>query len=257
MIKKILVSSAVILAIPIATLVLLVLFPSWSYAHSTERGAVTVYSNAEMQEVDWQVIEKGLEIIRTSELYDEDFRFDLCLDEGAAYPRIMERIMGPAFAYGYYNKVVLASSADFRRNEADWNGRRWQLDEVIAHEMIHCLQYNAYGFETLNTPFWKHEGYCELVAGRLRSDHDLMASMEVLVKQEARDDHHEWAWIQRENGLGLPYSYLKAKVLVQYLREVEDLSYDEILTDERTQETTEYQLRDWYQSARPSQKAKN
>jgi len=54
---------------------------------------------------------------------------------------------------------------------------------------------------------------------------------------------------EREDGTGIPYSYLRGKVMVQYLHEVEGMSYDQILKDSRSEQQVESALREWYQQA--------
>ncbi|MEM9324255.1 MAG: hypothetical protein AAGA85_01305 [Bacteroidota bacterium] len=73
----------------------------------------------------------------------------------------------------------------------------------------------------------------------------LSSSISILLKQEGRPDPHEWSWIEMDIG-GIPYSYLRAKIMVQHQIDVEGLSYKEVLEDERGEELVEAQMRDGY-----------
>ncbi len=223
-------------------------FPSFSYGSKTDFEGLTIYHNTPLEEGYENVLRDVMKLVKTSELYDEEFAIELCLDDQSWYPRVINEIRGPAFGFGLANKVILKSKASFIDNKAYGYGQSWQLAELIAHEMIHTFQYNKYGFETLSTPFWKQEGYAEVISRAGRSNYDLVSSISLMISEREKVGGDHWVWITLEDESGVPSEYLRSKNLIQYMMEVEKSNYDQILEDQRTREEVESFMMDWYRS---------
>ena len=92
----------------------------------------------------------------------------ICLNDGSNYPKLMQTIRGKAFAWGFYDKVVLQGTANYNYNYVELNGYKWNLTQLLAHEMTHCLQFDKLGLwksnPIANIPNWKWEGYAEYVS---------------------------------------------------------------------------------------------
>ena len=93
------------------------------------------------------------------------------------YPSLIEMIQGQAFAWGFYNKVVLNGKLNCKENCVELNGYKWNLIQLIAHEETHCLQFHKFGIWKSNpvasNPKWKWEGYAEYVARQNKDQKDL------------------------------------------------------------------------------------
>lgn len=245
--RKILIRLGITILIPFIILITFILFPGISYAHKTVIGDVTIYHHQPLDPGMHQIISNSLAITKTSELYDADFKVQICLDDGSVYPSVIQLLKGRAFGYGLANKVILKSEANVSSNQALGYGQAWNLQELIAHEMIHTYQYNHYGFGTLRTPTWKLEGYAEYQSRKKGQLKDLGASIDLLLSERSKAGNVQWFWIQLEDGTGLPSQYLRDKILIQYLMEVEGLTYQEIKNEERAAQVVEAQALTWHQ----------
>lgn len=139
---------------------------------------------------------------------------------------------GPAFAWGFYDKLVLQGKMDCQKNIVSLNGYKWNLVQLIAHEAVHCLQYDHLGFwhskPVASIPDWKWEGYAEYIARQDPDQQDLQKDMERL-KQTAPD---QWGIVFNDGSIA-PRTYYRAWLLVKYCMEVKKMSYAALLEDQR------------------------
>jgi hypothetical protein len=107
------------------------------------------------------------------------------------------------------NKIDIADDTVFRNAETD-NQR--SLSGVIAHEVTHTLIENKFGWaNSLNTPGWKKEGYCEYIAGETTI---AFAEGARRWKENPDDDSK--------------YLYFKYHQMVRYLLDDEKISVEEL-----------------------------
>ena len=165
--KKLFLRISLLIFLTLTSLVVILLFPQLSYGKATQFEQITIYHNQSLNPEYESILAESLRLIQQAEIYDSDFTIDLCLDDGSFYPNIMRKIKGDAFGYGYANKAVIACEINFEEDAAWRNGKNWGLTQLIAHEMLHCYQFHDIGFSTLNTPFWKLEGYPEYVLKKI------------------------------------------------------------------------------------------
>ena len=155
-------------ALLVGLLIVIILNPSLLYANQTVVGNYTIYHNSEIDTYLMNKLENVTLFLEKSELYDSTFRLDICLNDGSYYPSILKKINGQAFAWGFYNKIVLQGKAHYKDNYIEINGYHWNLEQLITHEAIHCYQFNKLGFWNSNPiaryPNWKWEGYPEYVS---------------------------------------------------------------------------------------------
>ena len=71
----------------------------------------------------------------------------------------MQALQGPAFGYGFYNKVVVMGHMHAGANYTEYRGYKWNLAQLLAHEEIHCFQFYKLGLLRANPiahyPDWK------------------------------------------------------------------------------------------------------
>lgn len=173
----------------------LILNPSILYAKHTKIKNINVYHNKDLPVGFENTMLKSISMVNTSEIYDLNFDIDICLNDDSYYTKIIEAIKGKGFAHGFYNKVVITSNTDFESNISELNSRKWNLYQLIAHEMIHCYQYNVYGLKTLSIPAWKLEGYAEYIARGTTLNKDI-------TEEEIQD-----SWVNFSDGTGCPITY--------------------------------------------------
>lgn len=244
--KKLLIRLGITISIPVISLVAFILFPALSYAKSVKVENATIYYNTTLDSKALQLLNESLELVSHSELFDPAFHIDICLDDQSNYAYVLDKLKGPAFGFGVGNKVILKCRADFAEDKAIGYGQAWNLTELIAHEIIHTYQYNRYGFKTLMTASWKLEGYAEYISRSRSEFSELESSIKLMLTEREKAGGSQWVWIKMEDETGFPSQYLADKVLVQYLMEIENLSYNDILEDKRSRVMLEEQAIDWY-----------
>lgn len=155
--------------------------------------------------------------------------------------------MGPAFARGFYNKIVLHGKADVDLNTDELNGRKWNLAKLLTHEAIHCLEYNKYGLwkskPIANIPNWKWEGYPEYIARGEFGSTMLIKRIGQLIEIEKREND---GWFGFEDGTGCSIVYAKYWVLVTYTMEIRKWSFDDLLKDNTSEEKLWGEMVSWY-----------
>lgn len=227
-------------------LVVIVLNPILLYAGKTQVSDYVVYHNQPLEPMLQQRLNNATQLIKASELYDPALHPDICLNDGSKYPVLMQTIRGRAFAWGFYNKVVLMAHADFKNNMAELNGYNWNLTELLAHEMIHCYQFNSLGLWHSNPvariPEWKWEGYPEYVSRRQRNQQDLSGDVLILRKTEASDNN---GWISFADSTGTVIPYYKSWLLVRYCLDVKRMSYKDLLADTNSGERIYEEMVRW------------
>ena len=250
-IKKVLLSLLAVLAVCFATGVFLLLNPGVLYAHKTEIGKFKIYHHQPLQEGIVETLAASLQIVEASELYKADKKLDICLGDGSKYPKIFEKLKGQGVGYSIMNKVILNADCYFKDNFAQWSWernnfetRKWDLTELIAHEMAHVFQYYHQKTMPLKHPNWKIEGYAETVARKHRGT--LKENVGHLLDAEKNGIGY-WGWFTFEDETGIPISYLQNWVLVQYLMEIERLTFVEILEDDTLEEEVKKKMVQWYE----------
>ncbi|MEO9485374.1 MAG: hypothetical protein ABJG47_18085 [Ekhidna sp.] len=244
--KKILIRLGITISIPMLSLIAFILFPGLSYAKKVQVENISIHYNTSLDVEATSLLHESLKMIKKSELFDPDFKIDLCLDDESNYAFLFDKLRGPAFGYGVGNKVILKCEADFKTNKAIGYGQAWDLAELIAHEIIHTYQYHHYGFATLKTPSWKLEGYAEYISRSESSYSELNTSIDLLLSEREKVGESHWVWIKLDDGTGFPSQYLADKVLVQYLIEIEELNYNQISNDRRSRASIEDSALNWY-----------
>ena len=56
-----------------------------------------------------------------------------------------------------------------------------------------------------------------------------------------------WDWVETPKGNGTSFAYFRDRLLIQYLIEVEGMTYQEILNDERSGEDVELVMKNWFE----------
>ena len=198
-------------------LVGIVLNPTLLYANKTTVGNYTIYHNAPLDENFISLLDNATELVKASELYDSNLKLDICLNDGSLYPKLMEKLRGQAFGWGFYDKVVLMGNANRKDNFVEVNGSNWNLTQLLAHEETHRFQFHKFGLwksnPIANRPNWKWEGYPEYVARRNADQLDLTKNISRKIATENLDKDG-WAIYFSDSTIA-PRDYYNAWLLIQ------------------------------------------
>lgn len=225
----------------------LLLNPGFLYAHETVTRHYTIYHNQPLDPAFGQRLAQARALVRPSDVFANTLRLEVCLNDGSPYPRLVQAVEGPAFAWAFYNKVVLNGELQVAANQLTFRHYGWNLTRLLAHEMTHCYQFHRFGLWRSNPlahyPTWKWEGYAEYVARQPSSLPALRQHLAYLQHAE-RTAPAQW-------GLRLPDStstsreYFQYFLLTAYCLDVKHLTFAQVLRDTTTQRVTQQQLLQW------------
>ena len=240
----------------VTILLVIVLNPGLSYANKTTHHNFKIYHSQPVEQSFLVHLDEAAALLSTSEYNNPNLELDICMNDGSKYPWLIGKIGGQAFARGFYNKVVMMSRVNSKENYAEINGRKWNLTELLAHEMIHCLQFSHLGFWHSNPvakiPNWKWEGYPEYIARRSTAMSDLSQAITRWVSYN--QEQPTSGWMDLPDGTGEPTAYYKNWLLVKYCMDIKNMSYTELLADNKTEEELWVEMMVWYQQQQAQNK---
>jgi hypothetical protein len=224
------------------------------YARTRTYENISVYSNNICPLAFNKVLEKATSLITQSELYDSTFHFDVFLNDGSSFPFFPKKIFGDAFAWGYYNNVVLNGVNDSSFTFMKLNGYNRQLARTIAHEMMHCLEAKRFGLTgsrpLKNIPNWKWEGYPEFIAYRsslYKEDSLLIANLALL--DSLKDQPLYVAMVNTDEGMSVAgMDYFRWWLMIKYCMDVKKMTFIQIMKDEVKYDDVYREMMEWHRS---------
>ena len=230
-------------------LLIIILNPILTYAHKTNHKIFSIYHKKTIDRSLISTLDQSILLIETSEFYNNNLKFDICLNDGSTYPTIIKTIRGQAFAWGFYDKVVMQGKMNCKDNFVELNGYKWNLTQLIAHEMTHCLQFDKLGLiksnPIANIPNWKWEGYAEYVSRQNADQKDLSKNIDRFIETDKKN----WE-IKFADSTITPREYYGYWILVQYCLDIKKMSYQHLLTDTTSEQSTKQEMRKWYEKTK-------
>ena len=227
-------------------LMIIILNPILTYANKTPHKNFSIYHNQNIDPILFRSLDQATILLKTSEFFTNNLKLDICLNEGSTYPTIIKTLRGRAFAWGFYDKVVLQGTMNCKANFVELNGYKWNLTQLLAHEMTHCLQFEKLGFwgskPISNIPNWKWEGYAEYVSRQNADQKDLKKNIDRL----QQTDKNIWE-VKFEDNTITSREYYNYWSMVKYCLDVKKMSYQQLLTDETSEQSIKQEMMKWYQ----------
>ncbi|RYF90539.1 MAG: hypothetical protein EOO03_03515 [Chitinophagaceae bacterium] len=144
--------------------------------------------------------------------------------------------------------MVLLGNLNAANNYVELNGYKWNLTQLLAHEMMHCFQYKDLGFRKSNPvagiPSWKWEGYPEYIARQNEDQVNLLKNIDHLIATE-KTDHN--GWINFADETGTVIEYYKSWLLVKYCLDIKKQSWNQLLNDKTSDAAIHAEMMHWYQ----------
>lgn len=230
----------------IGFLLTIVLNPILTYANKTIHNNFTIYHNTKLDPLLTSQLDNARNLLKTSEFYNTKLNLDICLNDGSKYTDIIKTILGQAFAWGFYDKVVLQGTMNCKENYVELNGYKWNLTQLLAHEMTHCLQFDKLGLwksnPVANIPNWKWEGYAEYVSRQDADQKDLSKNLARLFTTNKSN----WEVVLADSTIS-PREYYESWALVQYCMDIKMMTYEQILVDTTNEQIVRQEMMDWYE----------
>ena len=148
----------------------LVMFPNFLFAHSVRIGPFSVHSDRPISDEIDDVLDDVRRKIAASPFYSEAETFDIFIAEDDWRRMLLNprasKASGAYFA-GTGNIILNRCDIDADLCFSDLpKFNRRPMHSVIAHECTHRMIWKNFGYlRTFRLPTWKHEGYCEYIAG--------------------------------------------------------------------------------------------
>lgn len=225
-------------------LLIVVLNPILTYANKTTHNNISVYHNKTIDTALLTKLDQAAEFLKVSEFYNPKLHLDICLNDGSMYPELIRTLQGQAFAWGFYDKIVLQGAANYQDNYIELHGYRWNLTQLLAHEMTHCLQFSQLGFwksnPVANIPNWKWEGYAEYVSRQNADQKDLSKNLARLFAANAGN----WEVTFADSTIS-PVEYYENWTMVQYCMNIKDMTYIQILKDTTKEKNIRKEMINW------------
>ncbi|MBL7703821.1 MAG: hypothetical protein JNM14_16345 [Ferruginibacter sp.] len=230
-------------------LLVIILNPVLTYANKTEHNNHTLFHNKPLDPAVLTTLDQAAELLKASEFYNPKLRLDICLNDGSKYPELIKALRGQAFAWGFYNKVIMQGNADFKKGYVKLNGYKWNLTQLLAHEMTHCLQFDELGFwkskPIANIPNWKWEGYAEYVSRQNDDQKNLFKNITRLIGA----NKNSWEIIFADNTIA-PRAYYEYWILVQYCMDIKKMTYKQMLADTKGEQAVKEEMMRWFYTQR-------
>ena len=226
-------------------LLIIILNPILTYANKTIQNNFTVFHNKTLDPTLLTKLDQATDLLKASEFYNPNLHFEVCLNEGSKYPKLIKTLRGQAFAWGFYDKVVLQGTANFKGNYVELNGYKWNLNQLLAHEMTHCLQFNKLGLwkskPFANIPNWKWEGYAEYISRQNTDEKDLSKNIARLIATNI----NSWEVAFTDSTIA-PREYYDHWTLVQYCMDIKKMTYKQVLADTTREQIVRHDMMRWF-----------
>jgi hypothetical protein len=228
-------------------LLVIILNPILTYANKSTHNNYSIFHNKPLDPALINKIDQAIDLLKASEFYNPKLPLDICLNDGSIYPKIIQAFRGQAFAWGFYNKVVLQGTVNYQDNYIELNGYKWNLTQLLAHEMTHCLQFDKLGFwksnPVANIPNWKWEGYAEYVSRQNNDQKDLVKNIDRL----EQTDKNSWDITFEDNTIS-PREYYNYWTLVQYCLGIKQMTYQQLFSDTTNEQSVRQEMMNWYEN---------
>ena len=226
-------------------LLVIILNPILTYANKTTHNNFKIFHDKPLDPTLIVKLDQATELLKASEFYNSKLQLDICLNDGSKYPKLILILRGQAFGWGFYNKVIIQGNTNFKDNYVELNCYKWNLTQLLAHEMTHCLQFDRLGFwkskPIANIPNWKWEGYAEYISRQNADQKDLSKNIERFITT----DKNNWA-IKFADSTIAPREYYDYWTLIQYCVDIKKMTYNQILADTKSEQTVRQEMISWF-----------
>ena len=211
-------------------LLVIILNPILTYANKTTHNSFTIFHNKPLDPTLTTKLAQASDLLKASEFYNTKLQLDICLNDGSNYPKLMQAIQG---------------TANFNDNYVELNGYKWNLTQLLAHEMTHCLQFDKLGLwkskPLANIPNWKWEGYAEYISRQNTDQKDLSKN----ITRFLATDKNNWEITFADSTIA-PREYYDYWTLVQYCMDIKKMTYKQVLTDTTSEQTVRQEMKSWF-----------
>lgn len=241
---------SIVLLVFVSGIITLAFSPQMLFANKMEHNKFTVYSNEHYDVESMKIrMDEAYKLVERSELHNPDLHYGILLAHNHYWNQLEDLRGKGAIARPLVNNITIKIPVVPEYNIANSERSVVNLTVLLAHEMIHVLQADKYGLWNFGLvtepPMWKLEGYPEYIARRdhlEREGYNLRKEIDRYIKLEKESKD---GWIEVFDQHNMPSIYYKGRLMVEYLMDVQGMTYDQILNDLRTEEEIFDELLQW------------
>lgn len=236
--KKNLIYSSLILVLILAVLLISVQFPKIFIKKQFSYRSFDLYSNTELalNHDSKNVLDSVLTNLKTSDFYRTEEQFELFFIHGTFYEQLIRFFGRKNMAFSKFDQHFYSATPDFSTSLLHRNNNEYEvlnLVQIISHEGVHSQMYKDYYKKgRMQTPSWINEGYCEYISNRAireKPNYQLSTILDRL-------NNTEGSWVKTSYGHMTPRSYLRDRILIEYLIEVKKRTILEVISDQSLQQ---------------------
>ena len=215
--------------------IVLVIFPNLTiYHHKVIYGNFRIYSDKEIDDNIYQILDEVEKKLIRSEIYNEKVKYRMYLSSSIKLYATFVPGQKDAFAAAFpIFKNIFVSQTDIKNNKVYRNAEEdneRSLSSVLAHEATHILIEKKIGIAgNRKLVTWKKEGYCEYIGGE--GAFDLNAGIKMIYNGV--------------NSASPAFQYLKYRLLVTYLLNEKKLDFESLVNTTINQNQLEKELQDY------------
>lgn len=217
---------------------LLLWFPQPVFSNKIEYENFIVYSNKQVKGDIGRIFKSVTGKIKRCENYDPNYRHRIFLCEPGTFYNKFMFTENDSYAYNstFRHNILIFPISDFEVNKVTRPGSNisYNLDQLLAHEITHT-------FVTDKLPFWKMEGYAEYISHFQDNYVALRHVRRNALTLLTSDDY----FLTNEQGIPRPLPYFKSRTLIEYLFLVKGLTFEQIKSEQITEDKTLEELKNW------------
>ena len=220
------------------TYYLIVLFPSFLYAHNLEYKNFNIHYHSDDINLEQlkSILDESEQLLNNSVLFNKEIHQDIFICNSFNEFTFFALFSKDAFAVNYpITQHVFLSKSSISENAIVRNGEennKATLSGVIAHETAHSLLENKLGtLKYKQLPSWKNEGYCDFIANH--SSYNIQQGLQDICNDKDISESHS-------------FRYFKSRMLTQHLFNERKISLDKFLNDDFDLEAMNQDLKEKY-----------
>lgn len=218
----------------VAAYLLVLAFPYFLFRHEIVYKGCHIYSDAPIPGEISGILDKTLDKLGKSELYDPHRRYRIFISSSFFRYGSLAPFNRKAFAVTYpLTENIFLSKTDVGADSVSRSGgsRTRELNGVLAHELTHVAIRKTIGFwRSRFLPSWKEEGYCDYIAKESSFD---IAQGIALLKERKSDNSSS-------------FRYFKYRILVHYLMDSEKMGFGEMISKKFKKSELEKEAVGWF-----------
>lgn len=202
------------------------LFPDFLFDHSIKYKNFEIFSNQQIDERIYKILDEAENNISDSEIYGKELRQKIYFCDNHLLYTLFALNSNKAFACNTPSTGnIFVASSNINKNEAYRNDDSVkytrQLSQLITHETTHTLIVKKLGYwKSKILSSWKKEGFCEYVSYNTKNG--IKEAKEFL--------------IANKNDGRIGTNYIRYKFAVTYLMENEKMTFDDVIRTDLTLE---------------------